>query len=303
VSREAYVWRKTVPDQIDAYLSSFPPTWKAVQTRWRDLGPLWTELFAAGMPTAACVDADGNVWGFGLSVFVGEQFAQELKSGSDPALSDLLLGLWEDGRAPFLLGKELREENDGPGLTVLAIWTGIAHQDLSQEDRFYVTEAMSAAFETLHSGYRIRELLIMCHEANARAYCEFLGLTARVEYPVCGLPPNVTPTLMGIDHQEARTRVGARAAQMIHMSRARFELSDGERQLVLAALDGGRHEDLAHHLCISVGAVKKRWSSVYDKTHSLYGELADIPDGEKRGREKKRILLDYMRRHMEELRP
>ena len=87
----------------------------------------------------------------------------------------------------------------------------------------------------------------------------------------------------------------------------RLGLSLSEQRLLLAAGDGATDEELSDRLGISIHAVKMRWRMVYDRVAACLLDLADISgvDGETRGRgkEKKHRVLEYIRKHPEELRP
>ena len=69
------------------------------------------------------------------------------------------------------------------------------------------------------------------------------------------------------------------------------------------ALEGMTDEELSDRLCLSLSAVKKRWAAVYDHV-SMKGIHAGLPACEgKRGPERRRLLLEYLRWHPEELNP
>jgi hypothetical protein len=85
--------------------------------------------------------------------------------------------------------------------------------------------------------------------------------------------------------------------------------SRSEQKLLSAALRGGTDEELSDELVISLSAVKKAWSSVYDRAaeHLPDSILAVETEEERRngdrGKQKKQRLLAYLREHPEELRP
>ena len=74
------------------------------------------------------------------------------------------------------------------------------------------------------------------------------------------------------------------------------------------ALLGRTDAELGHALHTALATAKKRWTSIYDRVASvdpelLLGTAEAVPPEGKRGPEKRRRLLDYLRRHPEELRP
>jgi len=71
---------------------------------------------------------------------------------------------------------------------------------------------------------------------------------------------------------------------------------------------GGTESEMAEELEISISAVKKCWRSIYDRARaSGIGIFAEDINGDveavERGKEKKHVLLAYLREHPEELRP
>ena len=77
--------------------------------------------------------------------------------------------------------------------------------------------------------------------------------------------------------------------------------------MLLRALHSGTDEELAASMDVSLPTVKKMWLSVYRrvaKTLPALGTDDAEPDAStRRGKEKKRRLLAYLREHLEELRP
>jgi hypothetical protein len=74
-------------------------------------------------------------------------------------------------------------------------------------------------------------------------------------------------------------------------------------------LRGGTDKELSDELVISLSAVKKAWSSVYDRAadhlpdYIITVETEEERHNGDRGKQKKQRLLAYLREHPEELRP
>lgn len=67
-------------------------------------------------------------------------------------------------------------------------------------------------------------------------------------------------------------------------------------------------EKLATSLSVSPWTVKKRWHAIYDRVLDVDRELLPPPiaygaQASSRGEERRRYLLNYLRQHLEELRP
>jgi hypothetical protein len=84
-----------------------------------------------------------------------------------------------------------------------------------------------------------------------------------------------------------------------------LKLSDAHRQLIWFALQNHSDSEIAALAGITLPAVKKRWSSLFDAVAGRRPELLpDPPQGHRgRGPEKRSALLNYVRLHPEELHP
>ncbi|MGB8762013.1 MAG: hypothetical protein WCD01_14015, partial [Candidatus Sulfotelmatobacter sp.] len=72
------------------------------------------------------------------------------------------------------------------------------------------------------------------------------------------------------------------------------------------AMQGSRDAELSRELGVSLSFVKKTWCSIYKRAFEKLPELnLDIATGSipQRGKEKKQLVLSYLREHPEELRP
>ena len=87
-----------------------------------------------------------------------------------------------------------------------------------------------------------------------------------------------------------------------------FTLASRSERSLQHALMGQTCEKLATSLCLSPWTVKKRWQAIYERVMDVDNELlppsiACGAHGSSRGAERRRHLLNYLRQHLEELRP
>jgi hypothetical protein len=117
------------------------------------------------------------------------------------------------------------------------------------------------------------------------------------------------PHIVGMTRDIARGRQSNWVDALFHYRPPQLGFSRAEQQLLLTAFrnEAGTDQELAATLGVSPPTVKKMWLSIYRRAAGL-PELA--PDGgepgresARRGREKRRRLLAYLRDHPEELRP
>jgi DNA-binding CsgD family transcriptional regulator len=116
-----------------------------------------------------------------------------------------------------------------------------------------------------------------------------------------------TPHVFGLTQELAHTRMSW-ISSLFHYDAPQIGFSLSEQKLLLAALRGGTDEELSDELAISLSAVKKAWSSIYDRATDHLPDSILTPTEEERlngdrGKQKKQRLLAYLREHPEELRP
>jgi len=116
------------------------------------------------------------------------------------------------------------------------------------------------------------------------------------------------PCLVGLSKEEALAHPGCNIAGLFVYTAPRFHFSRSERVLLQHALMGETCEKVAASLFLSPWTVKKRWHAIYDRVADIDSELLPPPIAygarpSSRGAERRRHLLNYLRQHLEELRP
>jgi len=172
-------------------------------------------------------------------------------------------------------------------------------------------------FDQIFRGFRLREVVGQadCIEQysamrDAGAFYFDRVRIAYVNYPELDAGNfSDEPRACGLTRDLAFTHGASWVASLfVSYLPPRLGLSRSEQRLLLAAWDGATDEQLSNKLGISIHAVKMRWRMIYDRVAACLPDLvADSSrvDGEMRGRgrEKKQRLLDYVRKHPEELHP
>ena len=94
-------------------------------------------------------------------------------------------------------------------------------------------------------------------------------------------------------------------SQLFNPPAPRLGFSRVERQLIERALLNETDSHIAESTGVSIDAVKKTWTNIYArvKREAPFLIPGDLPSSGMRGQEKRRHLLDYVRMHLEELRP
>jgi hypothetical protein len=248
------------------------------------------------------------------SVFTSHEFLQELKAPPFFWVGPELARRVANGESPLLSDREVAAANGNGGLNLVLWQLGIDHKDARRNE---VRTQVSAAFFEMHRGFRLNEIIGL-----QASFLEEAGWTmdggAFFLSPENGsyvntidMPPDkvlTTPHIFGLTRELAQNRMSW-ISSLFHYDAPQIGFSRSEQKILLAALRGGTDEELSDELAISISAVKKAWSSVYDRAadhlpDSIFSieTEAERRDSD-RGKQKKQRLLAFLREHPEELRP
>jgi hypothetical protein len=282
----------------------------ALAALWREL--LREERISGGVVVEAT--APDCVLAFGLIAFVDDGFLAEYLAAPQPYLSASLYEGIRSGR-PLLLGPpDVRQANEAGTLNFVILHFRLA-PDLEPSAQQGAVAAAEAAFRLAHGGYRVRRVLQEAYGPYERAMLTSAGLRLKSDYSDCFAaagdaqpPADQRPALMGLyadDDAESRL-LGTAAAALFHYDEPRFYFSPGEQRMLARAVLDESDEEIARELGVSMAAVKKIWRRVYERVADRDPGLLDVDangPGSTRGKEKRRVLLRYLRNQLHELRP
>lgn len=258
----------------------------------------WCGLWSQGAANSAVIEdqerpAGRRIVHLGVSVFVTDEFVREARACPRPFLSETVLDRFLAGRSP-VLDAAARRANAAGGLNLLILHQGMA-ADLRLEEHKGVLVRAPDTFFQVHQGFPIKEMLIQHPEAEIQEYLTASGWQWRDE----------ATGLFGLTRAEAQARPGAYVARLFTTDPPRLGLRPHEQQLLQRALLGETDAEVSVALGLAPDTVKARWRALYDRVVARAPELlpeTDSPE-HKRGTEKRRRLLAYLRHHPEELRP
>jgi hypothetical protein len=265
--------------------------------------------------------SDAPVCLFGWAVFVRDEFLREIKNMPQFWVGPDLVRRLSRSESPILTDSELLEANSRGGLNLL-VWEGCIAKGYENDGE--LQRRMMEGFIERHRGYFLKEVIAtQCEDAERLAFTLKTG--GALWDPTAGRyaePGEISkkslseiashPHLVGLTREMELNRQNDWGASWVgalfDYHPPKLALSRGEQRLLSSALSGATDEHLAAMLGISLSAVKKHWVSIYLRVDDhLSGLTADpgrshLPAGS-RGKEKRRRLLEYLRKHPEELRP
>jgi hypothetical protein len=290
------------------------------ETSRRILPEMWRTLLSNGAMQLFLVEDHANPVGsrvvsFSAIVFVTDEFCSEARLTLPPYLGIELARRHLSRQLPVLNGGQVAWANAGDGLNVVMCFEGWAQGGFSPEQFLAIREKQSEAFHLALGGYRVKEFLTDPIGGETSQWMLDAGARLRRDYSNYfrknRLPEpesSQRPWLVGLTKEEAFAHPGSNVAGLFIYTAPRFHFNRSQRVLLQHALVGETCEKLATSLSLSPWTVKKRWHAIYERVTDVDSELlappiANSPYATSRGAERRRHLLNYLRQHLEELRP
>lgn len=248
-----------------------------------------------------------SIEGFGVSVFVTDQFADAFAAARRNYLDAALYKGVIEGPSPLLPPAQVASANSGDGLNVVVLSYGLRNHDLSNPVTQQVLQLGSAAFYTLHAGYKIKCITNEVFGAQHAQYLPAGGFRLQeTSQPATPTPPDSRPNLFALRRERVEAAVIDPVTTLFFPAEPRAGFSPAEQRVLLRALLNNSDTEVAEQLGLSADAVKKTWRRIYERVSRQLPFLT-ADDGEPRaaGRssEKRRYPLEYLRMHPEEIRP
>ena len=252
---------------------------------------------------------------FSAVVFVTDEFCTEARSKLFPYVGVELARRNLSRQSPILNREEVARANAVDGLNVMVCFEGWAHDSLSPDQ---VLAARAKQHDALHlalSGYHIKEFLANPIGVNTTQWMLDAGARFGGDYSnyfrkhhLRKPEPSRGPSLVGLTKAEALAHPGSNLSALFIYTPPRFRFNRSQRVLLRHALMGETCDQVAASLSISAWTVKKRWQAIYERVEDIDTDLLPpaIACGSRassRGTERRRPLLNYLRQHLEELRP
>lgn len=286
------------------------PGWLPLPERVRQALPVvWTRLLGHSAFNADVIEdldrpAGERIVGFGCAIALDRAWRDRLAHDPPAGAAALLYTDLLDGRWQPPADKELAQMNASGDIAFLVLHYEQALNDLDDPDTLQLLGVAMSLFRFAHAGYRLAHLYQEGLGAQG-AYLQSMGFRQRTAR---GDP--ALPELYGLSREEAaRLLPGSPVRDAFQFTPPRFGFAPSERRLLRLAVTQLTDEAIGDELGISAHGVKKLWRQVHLRAVAAMPQLFDEPEagaeaaGSGRGAEKRRVLLQYLRQHPEELRP
>lgn len=252
-----------------------------------------------------------RILGWGVSVLLSPQQARALQLDGEPApfVARRVYADLRAGRLQLLDDRALGRCNAAGEVVGLVLHFTLPRIDLADPQVHKIVACAQESFRMHHTGFHWQAIYLEnsaafmeVHRESGfvpRRYSDETGLTA--------LPDRERPVFMGLTRVEARQRLpGTTLRNCFESEPPRFRFSAQQRRLLWLALFDDADAALMPELGVSVHGLKKLWRGIYERVDLVEpGFFGDdgVDDEGKRGPEKRRQVLAYVRQRLEELRP
>jgi len=313
----AFRFRVATPADLPHCVELVPAGFRASTTIRDRLVHLWERLLAAEAMTFAIIEDlqrghPASIEAFGLSVFVTDRFVEEFCSSPRPYLPAIVYERMLAGENVVLSAQELLKANTTTGINIVVLHAGLRNEDLTAARTAQALPTVSAAFYFFHGGYRVNSIIYEAYGAQTARYMEAGGFQLmrdfQAEAPAAFADIALAhyPYLFMLRRDSIEPGAVNQLSMLLSESPARIGFSDTERRLLERALLNQSDAQIGAGLSISLESVKKTWRSIYARVSRqapFVIPAADFGPSGSRGPEKRRHLLEYLRTHLEELRP
>lgn len=279
-----------------------------------ELPALWRELLHArrlemhvfvddGLPAAQ------RVQGVASGAFVSDAFADALVAEGAPRVACRVMQAELQGRSVILTRAQTALANAGPGVNALGLDFAFAPGDWPIPTTLRWAPLLLESLRLWLDGWRLRMRLRECIGRDQSPMARAMGvpvLHRHIELDGQALPPAQQRYLMGMTRGQSQRDPADVPSLLFFSDRLpRFRFTMAEQDLLQLAMLNHADDECAAQLNVSPHTVKMRWRSIFEQVSLQRPDwfpACNEREGH-RGVEKRRHLLAYLARHMEELRP
>ena len=279
---------------------------------WDVLPQLWSQqieqqsLAAFQVFEKNQIDASPVICGFRISAFIQRAFSFSYAAHPYPQVAATIWRQVRDQQSPLLDLAEIATANAKGELNLAVLHTCVEHRDPAHPDTMRIFALLPQAWQHAHFGYRINDLPIFEVFGEAAAvitksagYEEYVFRDHDIDSPVSN--PGKSHVFCWNSSKEVRGATSHIAYAMAHCPRPRFLFTPAQQRLLLRALDGRSDKEIAAQFGIRYDTVRRSWDSVFQRVEAVDNSI--LPNPVTRGKERRRSIVQYVRQHLEEVRP
>ena len=291
------------------------PSWLDLDAPLRNALPdLWLRVIDEPAMTTTLMEdmalpPGQRIQGWGYGFVLPQTWIQREHLDSHPAayvLRRIYAGIL-DGSFKLLSDAEIGAANAQGRFHYINFYSQ-RRKDLNDPYVQSVFNIANEAFRTAVSGNNTEAMYFetSAHDAPAIAAAGFPRCAYSNESSLESLSAAARPAFLRVTRAESRSSLpGTSARHVFEHHPPLFRFSASQRRLLWLALFDESDAHLTERLEVSVHGLKKLWRGIYerieDKMPEFFGETGGADDG-RRGPEKRRQVLAYVRQRPEELR-
>lgn len=265
----------------------------------------------SGVIEDLALPAGKRIQAWGVTLIVPKSLVQALALDGQPRafIARRVYSALRDGSFKPMTDRELGVENARGELTMMILHFSQRDHDI---DNPYVQDVITAAndtFRIFHDGFNLRAVYYETGEINDLVAVASGFIRRQYANPeeLQALPRQHQPAFFGLTREQAKSLLpGSPARNCFQNQPPLFTFSASQRRLLWFALFDDSDDALMPMLDVSVHGLKKLWRGIYERIEDRMPEFFGDPgsgDEGKRGPEKRRQVLAYVRQRPEELRP
>ena len=266
---------------------------------WSGLPELLPELLKREMVKAYVIEEGdaGRLRWFGLSAFLTPEVLRLGLLEMETPFRRFLLQAALDNAQPFLSQRQIASSNAASDLNLTVLLCQPDVGEYTQEQGGLLFRMAYDSFCFAHAGFGLASFWQEVADHKRAEVLEGLGLVLHRRMVTEKGPDHF---LLNYTRERAQANPGQAMSFVFNGLAPRFGFSTAQQQLLESALLDVSDRDFAIAHRVTDDAVKKRWRAVYDRVSAVEPSMATAEQG---GANQRRVLLGYLRQHLEELRP
>ncbi|MFC4308620.1 hypothetical protein ACFPN2_05950 [Steroidobacter flavus] len=301
---------------VDECFELLPPWLGVDQQQVAEIRQVWDWLIdepslLSGVIEDLALPPGRRIQASGVTLIVPQSLVRALDLDGQPRafITRRIYSALRDGSFKPMTDREIGIENARGELTMMILHFSQRDHDITNP---YVQDVITMAndtFRMFHDGFNLRAVYYETGEINDLVAVASGFIRRHYANPaeLQVLPREHQPALFGLTREQAKGLLpGSPARNCFQNQPPLFTFSASQRRLLWFALFDDSDDALMPLLDVSVHGLKKLWRGIYerveDRMPEFFGDSGSGDEG-KRGPEKRRQVLAYVRQRPEELRP